>query len=288
MRFDFVKMFRVAGMLSVTVIVVGLIFMALPGRGLRWGLDFTGGVLLQAHFAGEAPNESAVRELLALQNITGPVIQRSTNGHDLLVRMGRMTNEQRQAVVAALKAKFGEFQVVRLDDISGSVSSELTKATLLALLVANLGMMLYIALRFEIKFAVAAIIALVHDVLVTVGMAAVAGAEVNRTFVAALLTIIGYSINDTIVVYDRIRENLKTKKKGESLASIVNRSINETLTRSINTSLTTLLAVAAIYLFGGTTTKDFAFALLVGITAGTYSSIFIASPIWLLWKTKEG
>lgn len=287
MRFDFVSKFRFAAALSIIVIAIGMLFMVLPGRGLKWGLDFTGGVLLQAHFEGPAPDETAVREVLSSQSVSGPVIQRSADGHDLLIRMGRLTNQERQAVVNALKAKFGAFQVVRLDDISGSVSSELTRVTLLALAVANLAMLVYIAVRFEWKFAVAAIIALIHDVMVTIGMAAVAGLEVNRTFVAALLTIVGYSINDTIVVYDRIRENLRERKKGESLGALVNRSINESLTRSINTSFTTLLAVAAIYVFGGATTRDFAFALLVGITAGTYSSIFVASPLWLLWKTKE-
>lgn len=286
MKFDFVSKFRIAALISLTVIVIGMAFVLMPGRGLRWGIDFTGGVLLHARFAGMAPQESAVREVLKGQNVLRPVIQRSADGHDLLIRMGRLSNEERQKVLETLKEKFGDFQVVRLDDISGSVSAELTRATVLALIIANAAILLYIALRFEFKFGVAAIVALIHDVLVTVGIAAVAGLEVNRTFVAALLTIVGYSINDTIVVYDRIRENLKLRKKGESLAALVNRSINESLTRSINTSLTTLLAVAAIYVFGGATTKDFAFALLVGITAGTYSSIFVASPLWLAWRSK--
>ncbi|MGB9867260.1 MAG: protein translocase subunit SecF [Bacillota bacterium] len=286
MNFDFVGKFRFAAIMSLLVIALGMTFVFLPGKGLRWGIDFTGGVLLHARFEGSAPQENAVREVLGAQKVDQAVIQRSADGHDLLVRMGKLSGEERQKVLDALKEKFGDFQVVRLDDISGSVSAELTRATLLALAIANGAILVYIALRFEFKFGIAAIVALIHDVLVTVGMAAVVGLEVNRTFVAALLTIVGYSINDTIVVYDRIRENLKLRKKGESLSALVNRSINESLTRSINTALTTLLAVAAIYVFGGATTKDFAFALLVGITAGTYSSIFVASPLWLSWKSK--
>jgi preprotein translocase subunit SecF len=148
------------------------------------------------------------------------------------------------------------------------------------------GIVLYVTLRFEYKFALTGIAALVHDVLVMVGMYSLLGYEANSSFVAALLTIVGYSINDTIVVFDRIRENLKTRRR-ESLADVVNASINQTMARSINTSLTTLLAVFAVFIFGGRTIRDFTVALMIGITAGTYSSVFVASPLWYLWKMRE-
>jgi len=176
--------------------------------------------------------------------------------------------------------------VRRVEEVSGVIGKELTQKAILALVVANAAQVIYITLRFEFKFAVAAVVALIHDVLITVGMFSILGIEVNSPFVAAILTIIGYSINYTIVVYDCIRENLKARKK-EDLKTLVNRSIAEARMRSIKTSLTTLRAVVAILVFGGQTIREFSLALAIGITTGTYSSIFIASPLWVLWKNKE-
>ena len=284
--YDFVGRYRTWFAGSLLVIVIGLVSLALPGTGLRLGIDFTGGLLAEIRFKG-TPSTAQVREVLNARGLGAGMVQKTgSEGHDFLLRTKAVSDQERAALFDEMKKSLGEFEILRVEEVKGVIGKELTRKALLALLVANLGMIAYITIRFEFKFAVTAIIALLHDVLITVGAVSLAGMEVNSPFVAAILTIIGYSINDTIVVYDRIRENLKRRKK-EDIATLVNRSISETLMRSINTSLTTLLAVVAILVLGGQTTRDFAFALLVGITAGTYSSIFIASPLWALWKRRE-
>jgi preprotein translocase subunit SecF len=287
-NFDFVGKRKIWFGISLTFILVGLILIALPGYGLKLGIDFTGGSLLDLTFE-DRPTTSEVRATLAEHGLGGSMVQvGGSEGKDVLIRTKALTDEQRNQIIADLKDEVGPFEINRVEEVRGVVSQEITRATFLALLIANLGILVYVSIRFEFKFAVTAIIALVHDVLFTLGFAAFTGMELQSPFVAAILTIVGYSINDTIVIFDRIRENMKTKKKGEGYADLANRSISETLTRSINTSLTTILAVGAVYVVGGKTTKDFALALMVGIAAGTYSSIFIASPLWVLWKDLEG
>jgi len=182
--------------------------------------------------------------------------------------------------------------VLRVDNVGAVIGKELTREAFLALLIASVAMVLYITMRFEFKFAVAAILALLHDVFVVLAFFSLFKVEINSPFIAAILTIIGYSINDTIVIFDRIRENLKYHRK-RTILEVINDSINESLVRSINTSLTTLVVLVALfvafnYFVGGMNLKVFALALLVGIVSGTYSSIFIASPLWYLWKLGEG
>ncbi len=283
---DFVGHSRLWLCVSLVIIVVGLVFVALPGYGIRLGIDFTGGSILDLKF--EDPTTTAlIREALSGQGLGNSVIQRaSADGTEMIIRTRPLSDQERRAVTADLKEKIGEFQVIRIEEVKGVISRELTQKALLALAIALAGMVLYITLRFEFKFAVAAILALLHDVLITIGVFSILHIEVNSYFVAAILTIIGYSINDTIVIFDRIRENLKGRKK-ETLPNLVNLSLNQTIVRSINTSLTTLLAVSAIYVFGGRTTQPFALALIVGIVSGTYSSLFVASPIWVWWKERE-
>ncbi len=284
--FDYVGRYKIWFAGSALVILVGLIFLAVPGVGLRLGIDFTGGMLTEIRFDGQ-PSTGQIREVLDASGLTGSMVQKvGTDGHVALIRTKAFTAEQRTALFESMKEKLGSYQVQRIEEVNGVIGEELTRKALLALVVANAAIIVYVTWRFEFKFAVAAVVALLHDVLVTVGVMAILGIEVNSPFVAAILTIVGYSINDTIVVYDRIRENLRSGKK-KDLAETVNRSIAETLTRSVNTSLTTLLAITAVLIFGGPTIREFAVALVVGITAGTYSSIFIASPLWVLWKNKE-
>lgn len=285
-QIDFIGMRKVWFLVSAAVILAGLISIALPGRGLRLGIDFTGGVMLDLRFE-RAVTTSEVREALSNVGLAGSQIQRTQDSpNEVLIRTRSVTQEEFKAMNAALESRLGKFQTLRIEEVKGVIGGELTRKGLLALLIANVGMIIYITLRFEYKFALTGIAALVHDVLVVLGVYSILGLEANSPLIAAVLTIVGYSINDTIVVFDRIRENLKKRKK-ESLAEVVNLSINQTMTRSLNTSLTTLLAVLAVFVFGGRTTRDFALALMVGITAGTYSSIFIASPLWYLWKFSE-
>jgi preprotein translocase subunit SecF len=268
--------------LSALVILIGLAALFL--RGLNLGIDFEGGTLLQLRFE-KTPTTNEIRTALADYGLQKSGVQLS-GGNTALIRTRDLSDQERQNVLTGLKTKLGNYEILRVEKVGAVVSQELRNNAFLALTIASLLMLVYITLRFEFKFAVAGILALIHDVLITVGLFALFQVEIDSTFVAAILTIVGYSINDTIVVFDRIRENLKKRRK-EPLAELVNTSIRETLTRSINTSLTTLFTVLALLFFGGETTKVFALAIFIGLTSGTYSSIFIASPIWYLWRRGE-
>ncbi len=272
--------------LSLVITVAGLIAIAVHG-GLDYGLDFQSGTRIDIAFDHQMNTGDVRAALEGLGHGDAKVQVVGTDMSEVIIVTKSLTTEQRRAMQAGLETKLGKFDVMSMEDVGPEFSRELVTATGLAVLFASIGMLLYITIRFEYRFAVAGIVALLHDALILVGIFALLGKEINIPFVAALLTMLGYSINDTIVVYDRIRENLHNRKKNESLAGLVNRSIGETIHRSINTSLTTLLAIAAIYFFGGPTTKDFSLALLIGITSGTYSSIFIASPIWLMWREAD-
>ena len=185
----------------------------------------------------------------------------------------------------ALKERFGEVTVRRTELVGPVIGRELVRNALLALLIVGAGMLVYISFRFEYRFGLVALMGLGHDVLIALGVLALVGRELNTPFIAGILTVVGYSINNTIVVFDRIRENQQLDRR-RSLIELVNSSISQTLARQINTSLTTLVAVGALYFFGGSTIKDFTLTLLVGIVAGTYSSIFVVRPLWLVLREK--
>jgi len=218
-----------------------------------------------------------------------------TQNNSILIRYGNSDDEKNKAVLTKLREKYPEIQNTRLDYIGPSISSELKKKAVWALAIAVVGIALYIAYAFRQvsrpvaswKYGAGAVIALVHDVLITVGIFSVLGhflnIEVDTTFIAALLTILGFSVHDTIVVYDRTRENLMRGSSGDEFDGTVNRSLNETMARSINTSLTVIITLLAIFIFGGETIKNFILALLIGITFGTYSSIFVASALMVDW-----
>ena len=282
---DFIGKRNTWFLISALLILVGLVSMAIPGRGLKLGIDFTGGVLMDLRFAAPVTT-TEVQDVLTSVGLSGSQVQKSDLENEALIRTKSLTAEQTKTLNAALEAKFGKFETLRVEDVKAVVGSELTRKGLLALLLANIGMVIYVTVRFEYKFALTAVAAITHDILIVLSAYSILGLEANSPLIAAVLTIVGYSINDTIVVFDRIRERLKSRTK-ESLGDLVNRSINQTMTRSLNTSLTTMLAILAVLLFGGRTTRDFAIALMVGVTAGTYSSIFVASPLWYLWKLKE-
>ena len=289
-HFDFVGKNRIAVILSLVVILAGILSLIVKG-GPEYGIDFTGGTLIQIQFV--QPTEAAdIREALEglpLGSLTVQQFGEDTN--EFLIRAQEAGSELQQIsqqVGKALEKRFGEGQLeIRRSETVGSlVGKELREKGLLALLYAMAGTLVYISWRFEFRFAVGAVLALIHDVLVTLGFFSFFDREMDLTIIAAFLTIIGYSLNDTIVIYDRIRENLG-KYPGEGLATTVNRSLNETLSRTILTSGTTLLVVAALFIFGGTVINNFAFALLVGIIAGTYSTIFVASAVVLSWEQRR-
>ena len=271
------------------ILVLGCLILLLT-RGLNFGLDFTGGTLLERDFK-KPVTAAQIRSVL-----TGPelkeldlgksVIQPVGDGSEALIRTKALSDQEIRKVDEALAKKFDKVEERRTEMVEPVIGRELLAQAGWALLIAWLLIMIYIGFRFEFRFGIAAVAALIHDVVIALGIFALIGREVNMPFVAAILTIVGYSINDTIVVFDRIRENLQ-KRRREGLVELVNDSIVQTLPRTINTSVTTLFAIVAILLFGGATLKDFSLALFIGIIVGTYSSIYIASPLWLGLKSME-
>jgi len=275
--------------LSALVIIPGLISIALQGFNL--GIDFTGGTLLDLKFARPV-TVTEVRTALQEYHLENSTIQLAVSGNieaspNVFIRTHELSDEERRAVLSGIEKSLGNFDTLRAEKVGAVIGSELTKNAIIALLVAWALMIAYITYRFEFKFAVSGILAISHDIILVLGIFSLLQKEIDATFVAAILTIAGYSINDTIVIFDRIRENLKTHSKTEPFAQLVNRSIWQTMTRSIYTVLTVVFATAALYFFGGETTKNFSLALLIGFTSGAYSSVFNASPIWVTWKEYE-
>ena len=271
-----------------------LSIVALSVWGLKYGLDFTGGTLMEIRNEKVEIKNDDLKSTLKEVGIEDAVIT-PTQNNAFLIRYANSSDEKNMEVLAKLREKFPDIQNTRLDYIGPSISSELKSKAVWALMVAVIGIALYIAYAFRKvsrpveswKYGVGAVVALVHDVLITVGIFAILGhlfnIEIDSSFIAALLTILGFSVHDTIVVYDRTRENLLRSGSGEKFDETVNRSLNETMARSINTSLTVLVTLLAIFIFGGASIKNFTLALLIGITFGTYSSIFVASALIVDW-----
>lgn len=283
-QIDFVSKQKWFAIFSGTLLLISVLSLAF--RGLNYGIDFTGGNSYALNFS-QPVQEAQVRSALESAGVRGAVIRVDrTDPKEAIVRTPYLDTQAEAAMMSAVKAKLGDFQASAGDAVSPTIGGELLKDALIGTLLACLGILIYVAVRFEYRFATAGVLALVHDTLITTGLFSVFRLEVNAAYVAAILTIIGYSINDTIVVFDRIRDNLKRRGK-EGLDALSNRSINETFVRSVNTSMTAFLAITAIYLFGGATTKDFSLALMVGIFFGTYSSICVATPFWLWWRKRD-
>lgn len=275
--------------ISVLTLVVAVV--SLATRGVNLGIDYRGGTELELRFA-EARTVPEVREAVARSVGGSPVVKQvelkgQPTGSEFLVTTASLTPDQRAKLRADLEKSLGKFEVISESEVSPTIRKELITKALLAVAIASAMELIYIAIRFEFKFGVAAIAALLHDAVVLLGFFSLLGMEVGPAYLAAVLTVLGYSDNDTIVVFDRIRENLRNPRRGESLEALVDRSISETIVRSLNTAGTALVSVAAILFFGGETTRDFALALFVGILSGTYSSIFVATPLWFWWKQAE-
>ncbi len=261
--------------------VVSLLF-----QGLNLGVDFTGGSVLELNYEQPVAVADVEGVLAAYEETAGAQVQSMGAAETPTIRIRARDfppGDSRDAMYAGLR-DLGTFEISLLDEVSPAIGRELTRAGLLAVGVAILGMVTYITFRFEYRFAVCAIAALVHDSIITLGLFSLLQMEINGAFIAAVLTIVGYSVNDTIVIFDRIRENIRYRKRGEGLAFTVDRSIRQTLMRSLATSLTTFLAVGSLWAFGGATIRSFTAALLFGVIIGTYSSIFLASPLWMAWQ----
>ena len=291
---NFIAWRKYALIFSCLIIAAGMTAWAV--RGLNYGVDFTGGTIMQIDLGQEFTLDE-VRDTLAPFGLAGAAVQKVGSeqagaevekSQEVLIRTPELTAAEQDEIFAAFQERFAlaEDALIRVDNVGAAVGSELQRQAVIALLLAGLGMVIYITIRFEFRFAVTAIIALLHDAAMMLTFFALFRQELNSTFIAAVLTILGYSINDTIVIYDRIRENMRLQRK-ESVAEIVNNSIAQFLIRTINTSLTTLLVLVTMLIFGGLTIRPFVSALVVGVVFGTYSSIFLASPLWQWWKERR-
>lgn len=270
------------GLLSVTVLILALGLII--GKGFNYGIDFAGGTLIQVKYEGNAPINK-VRKALEADDAYANASVTFFGGEDEVV-VRTKTSSQTLGVdvgdqIRTLLKDTGNFEVRRVDMVGAKVGSELREQGLMAMTLAIIGILIYISFRFEWRFAVASVMALVHDITIAMGMIVLFGIEVNLDILAALLTILGYSLNDTIIVFDRIREGIRTVKKPD-LSAIIDESVTRTISRTTLTSLTTFFVVLSLFLFGGEIINGFSFTLLVGIVVGTYSSIFVASPI-LMW-----
>jgi len=270
------------GLLSVTVLILALGLII--GKGFNYGIDFAGGTLIQVQYEGKAPINK-VREAIESDKAYESATVTFFGGEDEVVIKTKMSSKNLGDDVGdkvrALLKDTGKFEVRRVDMVGAKVGSELREQGLMAMVLAIIGILIYVSFRFEWRFAVASVMALVHDVTIAMGMIVLFNIEVNLDILAALLTILGYSLNDTIIVFDRIREGINTIKDPD-LGSIIDESVTRTLSRTTLTSLTTFFVVLTLFLFGGEIIHGFSFTLLVGVIVGTYSSIFVASPI-LMW-----
>jgi len=280
--------------IEIITVILSIIFLIM--WGLRPGMDFTGGSLLEIKFSQNRPDVGTLKDnLKEVEGLGSDFVVQPVGNDKMIIRFQNTEESMHQALLTKLNENYQGVTQDRYESIGPSIGKELKTKAFYAVFVAVLGIIIYIAWAFRKvswpvkswKYGLCAIIALIHDILVVIGVFALLGhfmnVEIDLPFIAALLTILGYSVHDTIVVFDRIRENLGRVVK-TSFEDIVNRSINETFARSINTTVATLLSLIAIYLFGGESIKFFALALIIGITSGTYSSIFIASPLLVVWE----
>ena len=282
---DFIGMRKISFVISGIVALIGIIGIIQIGRGAaNMGIDFSGGTSMQLKFAQPVTTEAA-RNALSKGGVKEVELQEITDGNQLLVKMQKSTAQSADNVQAILKQGLptNPFTVESSTEIGPSIGEKLKQDTLVAVALSMLGIILYIAWRFDFKFGVAAVVATMHDVLAIIAVFYVMDKEVNILLITAVLTIAGYSLTDTVVVFDRIRENMHKSLK-DPLSVVFNRSINEVLSRTIITSVTTFMAAISLFLFGGEVIHDFAFALVVGVLVATYSSVFVASPIVALWE----
>lgn len=286
---DFMRYGRLTVPLSAALVVLSLLIIL--SKGFNWGIDFTGGVLLERDL-GRPVSAVEVREALATReladlNVAGAIVQPLSETGRVLIRFASESTDDAARIDAALVEAFGQAVERRTEFVGPVIGAELVRNASVALLLSFIGTLVYLWFRFEMKFSVVAIGTLLHNVVVVLGFVSLFELEVNSPFIAAILTVLGYSINDTIVIFDRIRERVQRRGEKPS-AAVVNLSLNETLARTVNTSVTTLLVVVSLLLFGGETIRSFMLVLMVGIVVGTYASLFLASPLWLRWRLRDG
>ena len=282
-KINFVSKFKKANIASITIFVLSVIFIIF--KGLNYGIDFKGGTLIELR-TDQSVQATDIRDTLNMMNLGDINVKKFGKDGDYLIKVEQKSNNNK--LIPDIKQKLSEnlnagIDFRRVENVGPKVSSELLESSVIAISLALSAMLFYIWVRFEWQFSVGSIMALFHDVVITLGIFSILSLEINLSIIAAVLTIVGYSMNDTVVIYDRIRENLFKYTK-ISISDISNLSINETLARTIITSVTTLLALLSIYILGGEILRGFSFAMILGVIIGTYSSIFVATPILKFFK----
>tara|TARA_B110000967_G_C18788175_1_gene511899 strand:- start:206 stop:1105 length:900 start_codon:yes stop_codon:yes gene_type:complete len=283
---SFYKIFNFISIILISISLLLLIF-----KGLNFGIDFKGGTLIELRANDKHTNISKIRNSLSSMNLGDVNVKIFGNDKDYLIKFERKNTQNNPNFINAIKIELTKsigknFNFRRVENVGPKVSSELLKSGIYAIILSLAAMLFYIWIRFEWQFSLGAILALFHDVIITLGIFSLLSLEINLSIVAAILTIVGYSMNDTVVIYDRVRENLR-KFSDIKIFELTNISINETLSRTIITSITTLLALFSIYFFGGEILKGFSLAMILGVFLGTYSSIYIANPILVLLKVSQ-
>ena len=289
-NFSIVRNWKIFFAISIIFLLIG--YGSMIVRGFNLGIDFTGGSIMDLKFEKEV-QVAQVREVLSKHELGGAIIQlesndtAATSAQGVLIRTPVIADNDRTAVMQDLEKSLGKFDIRRVENVGATIGGELIQQAAIAIFLSWVLMVLYITIRFQLNFALAAIIALIVDVSVTLSWFSLLQLEIDSTFVAALLTVVGYSVNGTIVIFDRIRENLKVHRRSETVTDMIDNSIKSTLTRTIYTTITTLFAIVAIFLFGGETIHNFSFAMLVGCCSGAYTSILLAGTIWLFLQHKK-
>ena len=285
---SFNKFYKLFNLISILLVLISILFLTF--KGLNYGVDFKGGTLIELRDQDNKVTISRLRESLLNMNLGHVSVKQFGNKNDYLVKFEKK-NSSNPNLINEIKKNLNkslgsDLDFRRVENVGPKVSAELLKSGIIAIVLSLVAMLIYIWVRFEWQFSVGAIIALFHDVVITLGIFSIFNLEINLSIVAAVLTIVGYSMNDTVVIFDRVRENLK-KLSDIKIFELTNISINETLSRTIITSITTLLALLSIYFFGGEILKGFSLAMILGVVFGTYSSIYIANPILVLLNVSQ-
>ena len=282
---DFSSKFKIANILSLSIFIVSVLFILF--KGLNYGIDFKGGTLIELRADSKNVNISEIRSSLNSMNLGDVNIKEFGKKGDYLIKVEQKTANNNELIPQIKKTLVNnlnaEISFRRVENVGPKVSSELLQSGIIAISLSLAAMLFYIWIRFEWQFSVGSIVALFHDVIITIGIFSILSLEINLSIIAAVLTIVGYSMNDTVVIYDRVRENLNKYTK-LNISELSNLSINETLSRTIITSLTTLLALLSIFILGGEILRGFSFAMILGVLIGTYSSIFVATPVLKFFK----
>jgi preprotein translocase subunit SecF len=284
---NFNKFYKLFNIISLGLVIISILLLFF--KGLNYGVDFKGGTLIELRSNDKKINVISLRDTFSNMNLGDVNIKKFGNENDFLIKIEKKdtSSDAIEIIKKDLSSKIGSsFNFRRVENVGPKVSSELLKSGVIAIALSLAAMLFYIWIRFEWQFSLGAILALFHDVIITLGLFSLFSLEINLSIVAAVLTIVGYSMNDTVVIYDRVRENLK-KFSDIKIYELTNVSINETLSRTIITSVTTLLALLSIYLFGGEILKGFSLAMIMGVVFGTYSSIYIANPVLVKLRVSQ-